>query len=272
MIGKLLVLLTLFTSIHCAEKEFISLSCREKAGMFSIFQDVLCLVKYYDACFYRGIEVDFETAGIYYDRRHGPNWWNYYCEPILFGKKENVRKVLGDVPFQAPSEINGINRHLAHHLIDKYIHLKPHIVKKIDDFKSKHFENSYVIGVHYRGTDKVTEARPVSYSYMVRSIKNALDASGKKNIKVFIATDESAFLNHMKSIFKSAVICVEGHMRSASKKRPIHLTNNDPYKCGEDAIVDTYLLGECDVLIRTASNLSLWSTFLNPDMPVNLLN
>ena len=45
-----------------------------------------------------------------------------------------------------------------------------------------------------------------------------------------------------------------------------------PFQKGEDAVLDCLLLSRCQVLIRTASNLSQCSALINPDVPEIALN
>lgn len=52
----------------------------------------------------------------------------------------------------------------------------------------------------------------------------------------------------------------------------VHFSSQRPFTCGEEALMDALLLSRCNVLIRTSSNLSLWSTYFNPRLPEILLN
>ncbi len=63
---------------------------------------------------------------------------------------------------------------------------------------------------------------------------------------------------------------IEAHRSSGTAG--VHLSNRNQYKIGEESILDALLLSKCDLLVRTSSNLSLWSTYFNPDLPVILLN
>ena len=53
------------------KREFYLLRCREGAGMFSMFSDVLALTRCYEDGLFRGIEVDFANGGLYYDETMG---------------------------------------------------------------------------------------------------------------------------------------------------------------------------------------------------------
>ena len=253
------------------QAESISLGCRKEAGLFSVFNDVLALLKFYDLGYYQGIEVDFGERGIYYDPKIGPNWWNYYCEPICYGEKINIQSVIGDVPFSRHCEAEKhTTREEGYYLINKYIRWKPELQQKIDQLQDHLFQDRYIIGVHYRGTDKMEEARIVPYKKVLSKIIKHLKEKVPSHYKIFVATDEEPFLNYLKSYFGEKVCCTDA-MR-ATTKIPIHLNNSDPYKCGEEAIIDAVLLSRTNFLIRTSSNLSFWSLFLNPNLPVVELN
>ena len=89
--------------------------------MFSVFNDVLAALKYYDAGKYRGLSVDFGLKGVYFDPDRGSNWWEYYCEPIELGSNGEGFEVFGDPPFARRREAEWHTTRLeAHTLIEKY--------------------------------------------------------------------------------------------------------------------------------------------------------
>jgi hypothetical protein len=258
-------------NIIASQKEYIVLHSRD-AGMFSMFMDVLSLVHCYEKGLYSGMEVNFGKEGLYYDEMVGDNWWSYYCEPICLGEKNIINHVFGDSP-GAPGWIeNHLSRKQAHRYIQKYIHIKPEISKIVDDFHRNHLAGNFVISVHYRGTDKFTEEAPfISYEQVVKHINRIISSNMKKNFKIFIATDEANFIYFMKDLYGDKVCYNEDAFRSTDGE-PLHLGKYDHYKCGLDALIDCLLLSRGDYLIRTSSNLSCWSTYLNPHMRVHELS
>ena len=74
----------------------------------------------------------------------------------------------------------------------------------------------------------------------------------------------------MRERFPGRVVCLEMH-RSVDGT-PIDVIQGDNWNKGRDAVLDCLLLSRCDVLVRTASNLSLCAGFFNPRLPVVLLN
>lgn len=241
-------------------------------GMFSIFISTIAGISSYEKRLISGFKVDFGSQGLYYDPNRGPNWWNYYCEPICLGiidssatiKVENMTNpayvtVRQIEEYYSREEIN--------RLINSYIKYKPHIRKKVNEWVNKNFIGHFVIGVHYRGTDKYLEVNPVPYQIMINTIQQKVEEHLQENLKIYVATDEAEFLDIMKTTFPGYVCCLEEAMRSTNGA-PIHYTTTDPYKQGEEALLDALILSKTNLLIRTSSNLSLWSTYSNPQLPV----
>lgn len=243
-------------------------------GMFIAFDHVLSLVEGFDRGLFAGCEVDFKDDGFYYDPSLGPNWWQYFCEPIKLGNpNERIIKtsmVLGVIGCRYTEYY--FTRKACADLIKKHIFIKPLIEEKIDTFAANQFRNDYVIGIHYRGTDKHTEAPRVIYEDVLKAVQEKLDALKNNEFRIFIATDEWAFVDYMTSIFPDRVCYYQEAPRSIDGQ-PVHMNPAySGYEKGESALIDCLLLSKCDFLIRCSSNLSRWSTYFNPSLPVVELN
>lgn len=259
----------LFTSLQAAPNEYFVLWARP-VGMFSVFHEVLCLTRQYEQKNIAGFNISFGKTGLYYDTAYGPNWWKYYFEPLKVGnsKGKNIVTVHGDHPLTTPFSIeNIVPRKELHALIKKYIRIRPNILNAINNFQQTHFKNSYIIGVHYRGTDKQIEAPRVPYKKVELLIKEMLRRNVGKKCKIFIATDEKAFIDFaIKTFGKNRVLYNKFAQRSTDGKC-LH-GGEKRYEQGKHALMDCVLLSRANVLIRTSSNLSLVSTYFNPHLPV----
>lgn len=237
-------------------------------GFFCCFQSVVGFLDFYEKTPCAGIKVKFER-GLYYDPKIGPDWWAYFFEPIEIGNSQNTNLVFigdGEKSAWCTAAISSISRETAAKLIQKYIKPKSHILEKINNFISKNFDSTYTIGIHYRGTDKSSEARRVPYSEVIATIKNFLRQHTLKSYKIFVASDEQAFVNYISSQFPSKVIYQDA-LRS-SNGHPLHYNQINRYRQGEESVMDCYLLSRCHILIKTHSNLSSSSANINPNMPV----
>ena len=244
-------------------------------GLFAAFATVLGLLEHYDSWrgLYAGIKVDFGNCGLYYEPSAGRNWWNYYFEPLDAAPAEHARMhVISDdeqIRFAKRVE-RTMPRDTGFRLIDRHIHIRRHIQENVDRYVRANFDGALTIGVHYRGTDKFEDAPRVPYERVHEEVLNAVKAAGGRRCKFFVATDEQAFLDYACLRFPAQVHYLPMHR--STDGTPIDIVQAENRRKGEDAVMDCLLLSRCDRLVRTASNLSLCSTLLNPHMPVVLLN
>jgi hypothetical protein len=161
---------------------------------------------------------------------------------------------------------------LAAFLINKYLFVKDNVLSEVEEFCAKHFANKRVLGVHYRGTDKVEESSAFSYEKMTRNIKYYLSLYPDTD-SVFVASDDMNFIETMKTASLGRPILYRDDSFRARDGKSIHKsTVTDKYKINRDAIVNCLLLSRCNALLKTASILSGWSKLFNPDLPVVILN
>lgn len=261
-------------SLWSGEFRLVDLKEFNRMGMFATAIQVLGQISIYetqDPVKIEGLLIDFATNGLYYDPEHGPNWWSYYFDPIRLGKWDggSFSSMRKKDYFQAFKKRRQLTRAQASKLVKKHIHVKKHILEKMEQFVVRHFDNVYVIGVHYRGTDKSRKEAPrVSYEKVFQSIADHLPQN--RPWRIFVATDEQQFLEEILKAFPERVIACDAHRSTTTTG--IHFSCKNSYAVGEEALIDALLLSRCDLLIRTSSNLSLWSTYLNPELPTILLN
>lgn len=268
------LLLLLMSGFGCGITEqpnHVVLRARSGAGMFSILDDALGLAKGYENGFYLGAKIDFAKTGEYYDRKHGGNWWGYYFEPVELGTMHDNPEEIEQPYYYSGNEhveSGNMSRLEVNEFIKKYIHILPEIQEKIDNIVQSKFDGYNVITVHYRGTDKISEAPRTKYEKVTVELRNQITDLNGKEYRIFVATDEDAFLTYMKDEFPDKVIWYEEAIRSTDGN-PVHMGgSHSRHHVGEDAIIDCILLSKGNLLIRTSSNLSRWSTYFNPHVPV----
>lgn len=247
-------------------------------GFFSVFLTVMNYLDLYDKNDIDGLVVDFQNHGLFYEDSYGSNFWNYYFNPIQLGFTSgpqvdfdySVANETGRVAYLA--EI-GLSRQRISELMQKYIHVKPAILEDVERFAADNFQNKFMIGVHYRGTDKSGEALRVSYEDVRAAVINFVNQNEWRDFAIYVATDEVNFLRYMEENFEGKIIS-QNCLRS-SDQSPVHYFNSNklsPYKTGKEALMDCILLSKCQHLIKTSSCLSLVSLFFNLELPFNELN
>lgn len=258
------------------KRHFVINSIHPYQGFFSVFLAVINYLDLYDAKDIDGLTVNFQNNGLFYQADRGGNWWNYYFEPINLGDQQNA-----DLEYSAANETGriaylaemGLSRERIAELIKKYVVVKSEIVAERDQFTNDKFGDKFVIGVHYRGTDKSCETNSISYEVVSNEVLSQIGAKQLNDYVIFVASDENGFLEHMKKAFEGKVVSSDC-LRSMDKN-PVHYfnaNNTSPYKTGKEALLDCLILSKCHHLIRTSSCLSLVASYFNPAITETVLS
>lgn len=267
------------TIAFSAPNEFLILQSPDyNPGFFSVFNTVIGFLDYYEKRpgEYAGFMVDFGRRGHYFDKKKGDNWWEYYFSPIFVLEKAEKDAFTTKIPDEMKTQFSVLtqikmDRKRGHELIQKYVKIKPEIQEKVADFTKKRFNGSFTIGVHYRGTDKETEAPKVPFKTVYEEIDKVME--GRKGVNIFVASDELSFVKDISKRYPGQVLFAEVYRskdgKSFHNSKQKKISN---YQKGEEALLDCLLLSKCDYLIRTASNLSAAAAFFNPEMPVVVLS
>lgn len=248
-------------------------------GFFSVFLTVVNYLDLYDKNEIDGLKIDFKNHGLFYDTAYGPNSWGYYFQPVELGVCSGSNVVHEYSEAVETGRISylceiGLSRERIAQLIQKYVQIKPDILTEVETFVQDQFQDTFVIGIHYRGTDKSCEAQRVGYEDITKACLDFIKEKKLSDFTIFVATDEEAFVTHMQKTYPGKVISQQC-LRSSDTNSPIHYFNpkNDShYRLGKEALIDCLLLSKCNQLIKTSSCLSLVSTFFNPELPVITLN
>lgn len=252
------------------EYSFLVLNNPINSGFGAIFSSALSALDLYDRGNYSGIKIDL-NSGMYVDAQREANWWEYFFEPINIGNEEAPHFVFSqhDVAVLVNKGI-AMRRERGYELIQKYIHLKPHMQNKINLVVDTKFKDNFVIGIHHRGTDKHLEAPIVPYDVILFNV-NWWMANLPKDVKVsiFVATDDQNFLDYICEIYPNLVV-YNPFVRSRNEN-PVHYNDHfykSNYQKGEEAILDCILLSKCHLLFfPQASAFSMTSLKFNPSLP-----
>ena len=130
-------------------------------------------------------------------------------------------------------------------LLKNELQLQTAIQKCVEDFKRHHF-TTYTIGVHVRNTDKITNLSAINKK-LDRVLKEFAGA------KIFLATDSHVIQNLFKKRYGRIIVTNKWYPES---EIPIFLSPDCPNRVESaiEALVDMYLLAECDDLIFDASS------------------
>lgn len=254
-------------SISAHQKDYIIFKGLD-VGLFAVFNNILTMLDDFEKKEIAGARVDLHK-GLYYQPSIGPNWWHYYFKPIKIGK-ETKDINYKDIGYYRQNTNCRITRERGFYLINKYIKIQPYVYRLVDSFYDKNLTNAFLIGIHYRGTDKSSEAPRVDYAKVAQAVQNKIKSLNGKTYKIFIATDEQQFIDYIKNRFTN--VYYADSARSTDGK-PLHYAHNrSPFKQGLECLTDALLLSRCNTVIRTASNVSGAVSMFNPKAEFISLN
>lgn len=167
----------------------------------------------------------------------------------------------------------GLSLEEAHGLLDRHLSPLPEVEALVDDYVSRSFHPGGTLGVHYRATDKGSEARVLSTAEMLLAVREHLDRHPHYRC-LYLASDDARFVERaLRELDGITIVVREDELRSRDG-RAVHTRadGEENLRKGREALVNCLLLARCDGLLRTASFLSGWASVFNPALPVRLLN
>ena len=241
------------------------------------------------------VNFDNSIRNFFYEESYGKNTWEYYFEPVAevsfadviannlpnctlkerqFRNQnshpnpervdtfwKNDRRIGGDEHKGEPKKWLEGKRKTARQLMKKYVHVKPHIQKVVDNFVNENFNNKNIIGCHVRGTDFAYATATSVEKYF-----DILDA--QKDATIFLATDQTQYVDLFKNEYGSERVLTYDSLRSDNDVAAFELENGSPYKKGEDVLIDTLLLSRTKSIIKCAAAGGEFALWFNENLEV----
>jgi len=150
--------------------------------------------------------------------------------------------------------------------------IRREFLAQVDAFCAEKMARFFTIGIHYRGTDKVSGPLKESVRIDYERVTDILDRLGSIPFRLFVATDEQDFLALLRARHGDRVLSIDA-TRSANHE-PVHLriAGTSSSDLGREALLDALLLARTSFLLRCDSNLSLASLFFNPRLATTNLS
>ncbi len=120
-----------------------------------------------------------------------------------------------------------------------------------------------VLGVHYRGTDKLTtgwDSNPITQSEYLFLVEEYVSQSESFDA-IFVGTDDYTFVEALRSRFAAPVIelgAVEFHMAATHSMSRVDKTDR--------AMLDCLLFSRCHTVLQTSSALPSFAKIFNPEL------
>jgi hypothetical protein len=201
-------------------------------------------------------------SSLYYDSNYGDNVWENYFKQVDIIENESVDYVLGNYIEMSPYP--GMNmRSTFNFIYNKYITLNEQTRELIN--QNIQIVSKDTLGLHIRKTDKYLSSKfnePMAHPVDDNLVFDIIDKKLNSYENIFLSTDCEITYDLYKKRYGAILIEVD-RIRSKDNKA-IHTTNDgNGYQKGLECLIDSYILSNCGFLIRSTSNLSSFSMFMN---------
>jgi len=207
------------------------------------------------------------------------NTTDYFKELFYYKNRQPIN--FSKVKFTSIRDTSDLNRknddkrlrlNMAKDLFDKYIGINQNIIEEVNAFADHWFKGNKVLGIHYRGTDKSSEAPEVTYEELLNCVHILLSGDPAIN-RIFLSSDDVQVIHYLVNSKLSVPIVYRDDAIRSNTGDQIHLKQeNSKLIINHDAIVNCLILSRCDHLLKTASLLSDCSVIFNPNLPVSVIN
>lgn len=247
-----------------AAQEYIFVNESYADDLFSSVNCIVRLLLFHETGHCAGLEVDFQKNGHFYDPARGPNWWEYYFEPVQVGNPDDGLPIpCGESrAYEATQEIIDVCKpQRFNKIIKKHIRVKQDVRQKMQHYFSQYFKGHTMIGVHF------FKGRRVSYDRLSEAIHRYVKEKKIRDYRIFVSTEDQGFLDFMRMLFTDRVRFIPG-VRSNGKKRS---PTAAPYSKGEREVLEWLLLAKSEIMIHTHSTLSFWVKCQNLSLPTIII-
>ncbi len=244
------------------DKKFLVIKRSPGAGLFSNITFVINFILYSNKNKFIPI-IDMKNFPTIYNEKKlinkTKNSWEYYFEKLNKYNLNNIYKSR-NVFFTSSNFISGMSLDITNKKLRKTFK-KIKFRKKYKNLANKFFKKKFnkkdkILGVHFRGsTYKVARghAFPPSPKIMLEQVDFLIKKFNYN--KVFLVTEEQSYLEIFEKKYKKNCISYKSFRMKDKDSFKIYPRTNHRYKLGEEIIVETIILSQCDGLSFIKSNV-----------------
>ena len=205
------------------------------------------------------------------------NAWEYYFYKI---NNYNINQIYQSKNYILANDNNiytkdnKFNKNL-NDIFLKNIKLRKNIKKKIIFYKTKLNikTKNKILGIHFRGTDMRISPNHPTPPYCLQMINKIQFCKNKYNInKIFLVTEDLNNYNFLKKKFGEDIISINNFRSNKTKVFSQGIRSHHRYKMGEEALINSYLLSSCSVVVSSQTGISDFAKFINPNLNLIKIN
>lgn len=172
---------------------------------------------------------------------------------------------------EKPFDFRGDFR-LASRYWHSYIRFAPDLYQHLDRFLAAHISSQFMVGVHYRGTDKnsdFAQTNPISRSQFLRVLEDFLTNHSRART-IFVASDDSRFIDEVQSFAEGRWTVLHHPQLRSKDDEPVFNRHGEDQNLAiaQSAVLDCLTLSRCRQVLTTTSALSAFAKVLNPEVEV----
>lgn len=235
-------------------------SCKQ--GLFNEIMGIVAALAYAEDHGASGVRVALDDG-----------WWDDYFEQPYAG---NAPMVHFNTVYQVVGKYRSFNNYYfdgnfpcasvrpslqdARRIVQSHIRLIPSVKRDLDAYADEHFAGRHVIGVHYRGTDKIL----VSGQRPLKEYLRVAGALRRPNSWVYVASDTDGVVGAFEKAFPGRVMSTAMYRAPVGSTQPIDRSGHGRVR---DAVMDMLRLSRCNIIIKGRSSLSDVSVLMSPSVP-----
>ncbi|HRP05475.1 MAG TPA: hypothetical protein PLV87_11240, partial [Opitutaceae bacterium] len=219
------------------------------------------------------------SSNAYADGGHGPNFLDYFFDRPSLNRVQKaivqrvpIRRVerFSDLPYWNRQSYPSLDA--GHKFFASFYPIKSGFLEGARLFHRNELGGKRALGVHFRGTDKVSEATELSYDAVVLAIDRVLKMHAEIEV-IFLSTDAQPMISFCREKLSQHKVVVRNDEIRSSDDIGVHCKGEGrPYEKGVDALMNALILSQCEVLLKNMSHLSGWAKVFNPDLKVYIMN
>lgn len=252
-----------------SEKYFII--WRSGGGFFSILSTVLCQLQIAERFGFSPV-IDFENFKTTYSEKaeiNGTsNMWNYYFEPInnlpLSDIYSNGNLIFSDGNHPTGAVMSVSQDKSLREIYNKYVIPNSATLHALAKAKQLVIVDDFTLGIHFRGQEmRRTPGHPFppTLSQVFAQVDQMFENQLFK--RIFLVTEGAEYEKAFKEKYGSLIQTLPHFRRYRKNAYSISPRMNHRFLLGQEILVDTLLLAECNSLISGSSNVSEMAILLN---------
>jgi len=244
---------------------------RKGGGFFSILSSVLCHLQIAENLGLSPV-VDFENFPSTYSENEqvngSNNMWDYYFEPIqsvpLNKVYESGNFVLTDGGHPAGAVMSVSHDKSLLDTFRKYVVPNSTTLAALASANQQVQIDEFTLGIHFRGQE-MRRARGHPFPPTLQQVFSNTDLLLERGSfkRIFLVTEGAEYEKAFTTRYGSLIQTLPHYRRFRKNSYSIYPRLNHRFLLGQEILVDTLLLAECNSLISGSSNVSEMAILLN---------